>query len=169
MVGVLLGGQSAGCSHGRYHPPGYGRTGALGAGRRPVRRNPNSIGYHVALYSALAGRMRLPPRWWRTPAAYTTRIQMCATLVCGGALSGFFSVVWEEWLRLLDCPSRGSIGDVGTETLRFFVLSTRFAAGSFRSTLAHGSQGQPISHANLPVNIIERSLPRPDNHTGICE
>jgi hypothetical protein len=28
---------------------------------------PTGLWYHVALYRALAGRMRLPPRWWRTP------------------------------------------------------------------------------------------------------
>jgi len=28
---------------------------------------PTGLWNHVALYSALAGRMSLPPRWWRTP------------------------------------------------------------------------------------------------------
>ena len=115
---------------------------------------PTGLWYHVALNRALAGRMRLPPRWWRTPVDVHPLLHHknsdVYNLGLWRALSGFFSVVWGEWLRLSDCPSRGSIGDGGTETIGFFVLSTSVALRSFRSTLAHGSGRQPISHTNLP-------------------
>ena len=67
VLGILLGISGIGVLTVVITPPVMIELGLWGLAGGLLVGIPTGLWYHVALYRALAGRVTLPPRWWRTP------------------------------------------------------------------------------------------------------